>query len=1075
MYTDESIDRIREVAIESIVSQYVELKKSGSNFKGLSPFKEEKTPSFIVSPAKNIFKCFASGKGGDAIRFIQEFDGCSFIEAIETIAQKCNVFLEKIHYSEEQQQKQDEKNVLISLNTAVSKEYTKNLRALPDEHWSKKHLQKLGYNEEVIIDFQLGYAGKDNTVAKTVVKNAQLQNAKELGLVKVKNGASFDFFRDRIIFPIINAKGQVISFGGRRNNTATKYAKYINSPESVVYNKSNIFYGIHIALRPIRKANVAVLVEGYTDVISMHLKEVTNTIATCGTALTDDHATYLCRICDHVILFRDGDKAGHKALYRDIDILLAKGLRVSVVVPPEGEDPDSIARGQLDMNVFLNDNLQDAVLWKTSQIYSDCEDNPSEKIKALEKVISLLCKIENTLIRKEYLKDVSKISKHSVRDIGIQIKNYESKEHDKRLAALEKNTSSFIDGLPEGADPEEYLEKGYVTIGNSYWVKTKNGWNPITNFRLTPLFHIKGGADTPRLFEMINIRNKKALVEIPSTMLLNLTQLQSFILNYGVFTFDVSINQVFFKTLMINLIEECVEAKEFSCFGWQKKGFWAFANGIFYKNEFHEVNKYGIVVIEGLQSIKNEYQEDIINYYSPAFNESNRLKDDDKDEYENDRSFVYISSSINFNTWIKQMVLVYGKRKGAIGIGFSVATMFRDLILKRYNFFPMLYLSGEKGSGKSKYGDSLHKLFTYKLPPFDLNSGTLVGFYRRLARLKNVIAFFEEYHDKIDDKMFQSLKGAFDGRGREKGKQSDDNRTQISEVNSSVVLASQYNTSRDDNSLVSRSITQLFIKKEEYTTEEITAYNKLKEWEEEGLSSLILEVIQHRTLMEQNLHVQFAENSRRFREDLRNYDYEERILNNYNAIYTPLVILQSFFDFPFSQEEYYQICLEGIQENSSVLVESEGLSEFWNTLEKLFERGAIKEGIHFKIDNPVEETLTPKKNQKQRWQNKAGCNVLYLRLKSVHQDYVNEVSRRSNVDVIGEGSIRNYLKSKKYYIGPKAAHRFGGKSTNCYLLNYDILKGGNLLNLDPIKTENSLPVSPRNTSQYNLHELIPEE
>ncbi|WP_281991213.1 DNA primase [Aquimarina aggregata] len=1077
MYTKESIDRIRESSIVQLIEQSVTLKKSGVNYQGLSPFTDEKTPSFIVSPVKNIFKCFSTGKGGDGIRFIQEYESCGFIEAIKIIGERCNIFLEEEQLSEAYKKKQSQAKELIALNTSVSNRYSKFWKDLPDTHWAKKMMQARGYDESICIEFGLGFTPPDNLISETIVKNAKLELGKELGLVKVKNGNSYDFFRERIIFPIHDRNGQVIGFGGRRDNdeSVKKYPKYLNGSNSPVYNKSNTLYGLHLAAIHIRKSKSVILVEGYTDVISMHNKGAANTVATCGTALTENHASILCRYAKHVILFRDGDKSGLNAVLKDIDILLKVGVRVSVVILEKGEDPDSIAQGQINMSAYVDEYVTDGVLWKSETLLKETDD-PTEKAHALNEIVEMLCKIDNKIIRDEYVKSIAKLSGHTVRTINVEIKQLLSEEESKRLLQTKKEGGQKVDGLPEGADPNEFLEKGFCTIGNAYWMKTKNGWQAITNFKMTPLFHIKGGVDTPRTFEMISTKGKKALIEIPSTMIFNLTQLQSYILNYGVFTFDVNITMALFKTLMVNLIEECIEAKQFSFFGWQSKGFWAFANGVYFQNTFHEVNKYGIVVIEGLEKVESEYYDNTPNFYSPAFNESNRFTDDDKDEYENDRTFIYKKATIDFNTWMSQIVKVYGKKKGNVAIGFSIASMFRDFIQKRYTFFPHLYLSGEKGSGKSKFGDSIHNLFTYKLAPFDLNSGTLVGFYRRLARLKNVPAFFEEYHDKIDDKMFQAIKGAYDNRGREKGKMTDDNRTQISKVNCSIIMAGQYLSSRDDNSVTSRSITEMFIKKDSYEDGEIEDYNTLKTWEEEGLSSLILEVIQYRNIVEQNFHKVFSDSSKKFRNDLSKYEYQERMLNNYNALYAPIVILYQFFEFPFTLEEFYTQCLNGIIDNSQVLVETEGLSEFWSTLEKLFERGFIKEGIHFKIDNPHSETINPKKGEKETWKNKKGCNVLYLRLNSVHQDYVNEVSKRSGVDVIGEGTIRNYFKSKKYYIGPKAGARFGGKSTSCYCFDYDMLKYNNIVNFDAfvIEKKTGLPQSGEHSQQYNLHTLIPE-
>ena len=1081
MYTQESIDRIREVDIVQLINNYVTLKKSGANYKGLSPFTDEQTPSFMVSPVKNIFKCFSSGHGGDGIGFIQQYEGVDFIKAIEIIAQKCGVFLEREHFSEEKQKVYETRKDLIALSVNVAKQYNKELLALSKDHWTIQMLKDRGYDKETIIEFQLGFAPADNLVSKAVVQSAKLDLAKDVGLVKVKNGNSYDFFRDRVIFPIMDRNGQAIAFGGRRSNKEEdqKYQKYLNSPDSAIYKKSDILYGLHLAAIHINKSKTAILVEGYTDVISMHAKNANNTICTCGTALTDKQAGNLCRLADHVIIFRDGDKAGIKAAIRDIDILLATGVRVSVIIPEEGQDPDTIAQGQMDMSKFVDEYASDAIEWKADFLLKKCGDNPTEKVNVLNDILQTLSCIDNKLIRDEYTKKLGPLFGQSARTLNQEIKRILSERYEKRKAEAEKNGTVDVKGLPKGADIDEYLEKNYCTIGNQFWMKTKEGWNPVTNFKMTPLFHIKGsGTDTPRTFDVINIKGKRALVEVPSSVMLNLTGMQSLLLDAGVFAFDVNVNTIQFKTIMQSLIEECIEAKPFTYFGWQSKGFWAFANGIYQNEKFHEVNKYGIVVVENLEKVESEYYDNTPNYYSPAFSEMNKFKDDDQDEYENDRAFVFKSAKVGLADWMKQVVKVYGE-KGNFAIAFSFASIFRDFILSRYSFFPHLFLTGEKGSGKSKFGDTIHKLFTYKLAPFDLNSGTIVGFYRRLARLKNVPAFFEEYHDKIDDRMFQSIKAAYDGRGREKGKMTDDNRTQISKVNSSMVIASQYLPNRDDNSVSERSIIIPFTKRDDYTQDDLQNYYKLKEWEESGLSSLVLQIVKHRNLIEQNFHEAYQANINRFKKDLFGKEYKERILNNFNALYTPITILYKCFEFPFVLQDFYTQCLNGVIDNSDMLTETEGLSEFWKTIEKLYERGQIKEGEHFIIDTPLGFTIQPKKGEKEEFSNSNKDRILFLRLNSVHQDYVNEVSRRDGVDVIGEGSLRTYFKAKRYFIGFQAAKRFKEKSTSCYCFNYDLMLDNDIINLEPFtkdETANPFPYpSVFNTNDDDNNSELPFE
>lgn len=1076
IYTQASIDRVKDADLVTVIQRYVDLKPSGSTLKGNSPFKEERTPSFMVSKAKNIWKCFATGKGGNnPISFVMELENLGFKDAVKTVAEICNIQLEEEELTEEQAIARTHKQKLKNLNEQVAKQYAQEFTKLPENHWAKQHIASLGYTQDEIIMFQIGYA-PGNLVSKAVVKHAQLDLAQTVGLVTTKQGASYDFFFDRIMFPIHNRNGEVVGFGGRcSREKQQETAKYINSKESDVFYKKEELYGLSQARKNIVKLNEAILVEGYTDVISMHQAGANNTVATCGTALTESHAKKVSYLADKIIVFRDGDTSGLKALLRDIDILLHQGKEVAVVIAEEGEDPDSIARNH-DIDGYINQHLEDAVLWKAQYFLNEAGDNANQKAQALIKTIETLACIESHITRKEYYKTVGKLYGHSARDIAKEVKAFLDKKKQEALAkaAREGNSDEFLK-LPKGADIEEYKEKGFVTTGNTFWVRSREGWMKASNFKLSPLFHVEGDKDTSRLFDIVNEKGEKALVELESSLLLNMTQNQNRLLDYGVFMWDPELSANHFKLIMTQLIKRFIKVKPFSYFGWQTKGFWAYSNGVFYDNQFQEVNEYGIVELKGLETIDSDYYNNTPYFYSPAFNVTNKHKEDDLDQYQNDRSFIYKKSPVNFNTWSKQMHKVYGS-KANIAIGFAVATMFKDFIMNRYSFFPLLFCSGEKGSGKTAFSESIGNLFTFKQKAFQIDSGSKVGFFRRLQRGKNTATVMEEFHDKIDSEKFQALKGAWDGRGREIGMMTSDSRTKVSDVRCSIIIVGQYLSTRDDNSLTSRSIIQHFIKPQEnYENDQIEAFNTLMEWEDAGLTSMVLEVVKHREQFEREFHEAYNKNSKLFKKHLAGFEYQERMLQNYNAIYTPLSILFQHFELPFTKDEFFAQCTNGIIDNSDLLVESEGLSEFWNTIAKLAEGdhiAKIKESHHYLIDTPHEQKVATKKGEAGlMWKNTERCRVLYLRLSSVHQDYVDAVSRRDGVDVIGEATLKNYFKSKRYFIGSVKGKRFNNDLvTSAYAFNYDMMVDNNILQLPkhiskkdenvPLLVDNDNPLIP---------------
>tara|TARA_R110000850_G_scaffold274786_2_gene412772 strand:- start:2913 stop:6146 length:3234 start_codon:yes stop_codon:yes gene_type:complete len=1051
MITENSIDQIRNADIFQVISHFVELRKAGANYKGLSPFANEKTPSFMVSPAKGIFKCFSSGNGGDAIKFVMLLKNVEFIEAVKIIAEICHITLEEEALTEDQVKHKNRRQSLYELTDKVASRYVNELRKQEPTHWAKKMLHERGYNEDILLDFQVGYAPADhNYLSKPLIEKALVSQAKSAGIIKVKDNRTYDFFYDRIIFPVQDERGRVVGYGGRRNNTeeAEKFPKYINSPESELFNKSTVLYGLFQAKQTISKERKAVLVEGYTDVISLHKAGCEIAVSTSGTALTKEQTKLLSRYTDTVVIFRDGDAAGKKAALRDIDICLASGLRTLVVLCPNGEDPDSLSRKQ-NINDFLNENAKDGVLWKAEELLVASANDPMAKASAIEQIAEMLAQLTNDISRNEYLKQVAKSAKVKQLEIKQAIDIIYEKAKQKLTAGNGQIKDAEILNLPEGASWEDFKNFRFVASGNAFYFQGKNGFFRGTNFLCTALFHIYGKSDNKRLCELINTDGQQRIIDFESKDFVNFTSFQEKCIDEGMFIFLPEVQTHHFKLMTQRVLKEFIMAYELKTLGWQQEKFFAFADGVYVDGQFKEVNKYGIIQVD-VDGDESEYLDKVKHFYSPAFSEIYKHSRDDDDPYENDRAFVYKQSPVSIEKWMKQMCLVYGK-KGNTAIAFAFASIFRDFIMSRYHFFPHLFLTGEKGSGKSKYGDSIASFFTYKLEPFDLNAGTLVGFYRRLARIKNIPTFLEEYHDKIDDRMFQSIKGSFDGRGREKGQATTDNRTVISKVNTSCIIAGQYLSSRDDNSLTIRSVIEHFIKPQEaFSDERIANYNALKSWEEQGLSSLILDVLKYRKIMEANFHKTFADLSVKLKNDLKNMDYEERMLGNYNALLSVIKVLLPYFEFPFTWEELYKQFKEAIIDTSDLITESEGLAEFWRVLPKLAKEGRIRDGHEFEITADTTVTVSPKRGVKQVFENTTHHKILYLRLPMVHQEYHNEVSRRDGSEVIGENTMRNYFKSKRYFIGPVSNRRFKHAMSSCYAFDYTMLNEQGILTLEQL-------------------------
>lgn len=350
MITNQSIDLLRDkLEITEVIAKDVTLKKRGAVHVGCCPFHEEKSPSFTVSEAKGIFKCFGCGAGGDAITFVMKKESLDFIPAIKVLASRFNVQLEEIEESEEDKEAAAKKADLWKINETVTELFKEQLYELPCDHWAVKELlDNRNFTIDTILEFSIGFAPDQwRFLSEPFVNKGLFFPAEELGLVKSNdNGNNFDIYRNRIIFPIHNEQGQIVGFGGRKpsDDIEKSNPKYINSKESSIYKKDRTLYGLYQAKKHIKELGFAIAVEGYTDVLSMRQSGAPNTVGTCGTALTDSHAKLLKRYTNNVVLMGDGDYAGQNANFKSVDILLKHDLRVEICPLPDKHDPDSFAR-----------------------------------------------------------------------------------------------------------------------------------------------------------------------------------------------------------------------------------------------------------------------------------------------------------------------------------------------------------------------------------------------------------------------------------------------------------------------------------------------------------------------------------------------------------------------------------------------------------------------------------------------------------------------------------------------------------------------------------------------------------
>lgn len=399
--------------IVDVISDFVTLKKSGQNYKALSPFSNEKTPSFFVVPGKGIFKDFSSGKGGDAVTFVMEHEGMSYLEAIRYLAKKYGVEIKEDKPTEAYQAAQSEREGLYILMN-FAKSYYKDLLMNNEEGRAigLSYFRERGFNDRTIDKFELGYAldGWEHFSKEAVSKGYNKDLLEKTGLVvKKEDGSSYDRFRGRVIFPVHNLTGKVIAFGARMLGKDKNQPKYINSPETEIYHKSQVLYGLFQGKNAIRQQDNCYLVEGYTDVISLHQADVENVVASSGTALTEEQIKLIRRFTNNITVLFDGDAAGIKAALRGIDMILQGGMNVRVVLFPDGEDPDSYSRkvGTQAFRQFLQANTKDFVSFKADLFAGDAGNDPIRKAESIKEIVASIALIPDPVKRSVYVQETS--------------------------------------------------------------------------------------------------------------------------------------------------------------------------------------------------------------------------------------------------------------------------------------------------------------------------------------------------------------------------------------------------------------------------------------------------------------------------------------------------------------------------------------------------------------------------------------------------------------------------------------------------------------------------------------------
>ncbi|HEY9124898.1 MAG TPA: DNA primase [Bacteroidales bacterium] len=476
MIDQATIDKIYDaIQIIDVVGDFVSLKRRGANYLGHCPFHNEKTPSFTVSASKGIYKCFGCGKGGNGVTFIMEHENLSYYDALRYLAKKYNIPIVEKELSPEEAAQRTEREALLVVTDFAAKFFRKTLNNHQEGiAVGKAYFRERGIRDDMIEKFQLGFSPtqRDALLNEALRAGYQLEHLIKAGLVAEKDNYRYDKFAGRVIFPILSISGQVIAFGGRTLRTDKNVAKYLNSPESEIYHKSNVLYGLFQAKKAIEQQDKCFMTEGYTDVISMHQVGIENVVASSGTSLTINQIRLIKRFTNNLTVLYDGDMAGIKAALRGIDLILEQGMNVRVLLLPDGEDPDSFSKKHSASEVldFIAKNESDFVLFKTKLLLDEAKNDPIKRATLIADIISSIAIIPNNIVRSEYIKECAHILHTDEAVLYTEVMRVRRKKTEGNIAAPspivieEKRTDKPLNQTNEF----EFLEREIIRLLLNY-------------------------------------------------------------------------------------------------------------------------------------------------------------------------------------------------------------------------------------------------------------------------------------------------------------------------------------------------------------------------------------------------------------------------------------------------------------------------------------------------------------------------------------------------------------------------------------------------------------------------------
>ena len=983
------IEKILDAAhIEDVVGEFLPLQKRGTVYRALCPFHQEKTPSFTVTPNRSMFYCFGCHKGGNVITFLMEHENMTYPEAVRWLGRKYGIEVEEREETIDEKQQRLKRESLLIVNTAVHKHYREVfLRYKPAQDYAYRR-----WGQKYCDEIEIGFAPIDGkALAHLPLQKEFLQ---ELGLI---NPQGYDFFQNRIVIPIKDRYQHIIGFTARVMDDSQP--KYLNSKESLLYSKRSTVFGLDVAWRAAGKAGQMYLVEGAPDCMRLHAIGVQNAVVDLGSAWTVEQFQLIKRAANKVCFIPDNDPlkggadygTGIEAVMKAGKLATEQHLTVSVkeiTTTEEGkkEDPDTYFKNQ---TLFKAVEEEDFILWLAAKLF-ETSGNTEQKSDAVKRIAHLL----------SFIDDDTKLTMF----IDALTKYHRGKLFWQKAIENERTRRDS----PKEDDIDLNRQYGFWIDRGKYFSTTeKGGVLEWSNFTLTPLFHIKDPLMAKRLYLLTNELGVKEIVEMEQEDLISLQKFRQKLESLGNFIWKASEKELIkLKSFLYEKTETAAQIKQL---GWNKKGFFAFGNGIFDGRQFHEVNEYGIVHL-GEKG----------NFYLPALS---RIYKENTDYFRFERQFVHFNfSMISLRDFTRQLFLVFGDN-GKIGFCFYLATLFRDIITLTTRSFPILDLFGPKGSGKSELGHTLMSFFVIDNIPPNIQNSTIPALNDTVAAAANALVHIDEYKNGIDTAKIEFIKGLWDGTGRTRMNMATDKKKETTAVDAGVIISGQEMPTADI-ALFSRLIFLLF-PKSNFTASEKANYQQLLQIRSKGLSHLTLQLLAHRDKFGQCFYDQYRQTLDDVNSRLTSHTIIDRIVQNWVIPLTSFRCLEGKLDTTLSYKELLEITVEGIVHQNMECKTNDELGSFWRMVQFLNSEGEINEDADFKIkavsrfrSTLVSETVWTEPRK-----------ILYLQKTRIFMLYKLNAHRNGETS-LPEESLRYYLENSKEYLGEQR-------------MTYHVIKKGN--------------------------------